>query len=64
MIILATIGDALAYLHIKFPLTSFRLKNMCTDMVLPKKKIVMCKSAGRLSLTNSCNNFKIKEPSL
>jgi len=35
----AVVGDTLSLLKIKFPLTSFRLKNMTTDNVLPLKDL-------------------------
>jgi nucleoside-diphosphate-sugar epimerase len=35
----AMVGDTLSLLKIKFPLTSFRLKNMTTDNILPLKDL-------------------------
>ncbi|HTE25955.1 NAD-dependent epimerase/dehydratase family protein [Flavitalea sp.] len=35
----AVVGDTLSLLKIKFPLTSFRLKNMTTDNILPLKDL-------------------------
>lgn len=64
MYIIAKIGDILSNLKFKFPLTTFRLHNLSTDMFLNKSQVVMCKSQYRLNLECSCHDFKIKSDSV
>ena len=52
----AVIGDILGKLNIKFPFSSFRLKNMSTDNIIPKKYLV------EISNEIICNNeFAVKK---